>query len=212
MGTHIYGWIEIKKFDSGFDDWFPVIDIGIALHGNYDIYGCLFGVRNYANFAPLFPFRGVPLDCSEEIIREYAEGYEGITWCTYQELTEINLDELSDAPDQRFHTEMETPNGTALVKRFAENEEEKPVITRTKAFGKDKIYCMICGKGFKTLSRHLKTSHEMTASEYRKQFDIPRSQSLAAKNYSESRRQMAVERGLADNLAKARAARGKKKK
>mgnify|MGYP001501972451 FL=1 len=90
--------------------------------------------------------------------------------------------------------------------------EDVPVVSRKKAFGKDKIYCMICGKGFKTLSRHLKTSHEMTANEYRKQFDITRSQSLAAKNYSESRRQMAVDRGLADNLAKARAARGKKQK
>ncbi len=89
-------------------------------------------------------------------------------------------------------------------------EESAPAISRKKAFGKDKIYCMICGKGFKTLSRHLKTAHDMSASEYRKQFDIPRSQSLAAKNYSESRRQMAVDRGLADNLAKARAARGKK--
>jgi len=93
-----------------------------------------------------------------------------------------------------------------------ETAEDTPAVSRKKAFGKEKIYCMICGKGFKTLSRHLKTSHEMTASEYRKQFDIPRSQSLAAKSYSESRRQMAVERGLADNLAKARAARGKKKK
>lgn len=86
-----------------------------------------------------------------------------------------------------------------------------PAVSRKKAFGKDKIYCMICGKGFKTLSRHLKTAHDMSAAEYRKQFDIPRSQSLAAKNYSESRRQMAVDRGLADNLAKARAARAKKK-
>ena len=85
-----------------------------------------------------------------------------------------------------------------------------PAVSRKKAFGKDKIYCMICGKGFKTLSRHLKTAHGMTASEYRKQFDIPRSQSLAAKNYSESRRQMAVDRDLAGNLAKARAAKTKK--
>ncbi|PLX94209.1 MAG: MucR family transcriptional regulator [Desulfuromonas sp.] len=91
-------------------------------------------------------------------------------------------------------------------------EEAAPVVSRKKAFGKDKIYCMICGKDFKTLSRHLKTAHDMKPGEYRKQFDIPRSQSLAAKNYSESRRQMAVDRGLADNLAKARAARGKKKK
>ena len=88
--------------------------------------------------------------------------------------------------------------------------EETPAVSKKKAFGKDKIYCMICGKGFKTLSRHLKTAHDMTATEYRKQFDIPRTQSLASKNYSETRRKMAIERGLADNLAKARAARSKK--
>ncbi len=86
----------------------------------------------------------------------------------------------------------------------------EPVVTRKKAFGKDKIYCMICGKGFKTLSRHLRTAHDMTPKDYRKQFDIPRSQSLAARSYSESRRQMAVDRGLADNLAKARAKKKKK--
>ena len=95
------------------------------------------------------------------------------------------------------------------------DEEQGPAVTRKKAFGKDKIFCMICGKGMKTLSRHLKTSHQMTASEYRKQFDIPRSQSLAAKSYSETRRQMAIDRGLGEKLAKARAAsgrgRGKKK-
>jgi len=90
--------------------------------------------------------------------------------------------------------------------------ESAPAVSRKKAFGKDNIYCMICGKGFKTLSRHLKTSHQMTASEYRKQFDIPRSQSLAAKNYSDKRRQMAIDRGLGEKLAKARAARGKGKK
>ncbi|OEU73212.1 MAG: MucR family transcriptional regulator [Desulfuromonadales bacterium C00003093] len=93
----------------------------------------------------------------------------------------------------------------------AETVEDAPAVSRKKAFGKDKIYCMLCGKGFKTLSRHLKTSHDMTALEYRKKFDIPRSQSLASKNYSESRRKMAIENGLADNLAKARVARGKKK-
>jgi len=91
-------------------------------------------------------------------------------------------------------------------------DEQEPVVTRKKAFGKDKITCMICGKSMKTLARHLKTSHDMKPTEYRKQFDIPRSQPLAAKNYSESRRQMAIDRGLGEKLAKARAARGKKKK
>lgn len=89
---------------------------------------------------------------------------------------------------------------------------DAPVVSRKKAFGKDKITCMICGKSMKTLARHLKTAHDMKPTEYRKQFDIPRSQPLAAKNYSESRRQMAIDRGLGEKLAKARAARGKKKK
>lgn len=90
--------------------------------------------------------------------------------------------------------------------------EDVPVVSRKKAFGKDKVYCMICGKGMTALTRHLKTAHGMTPGEYRKQFDIPRTQSLAARAYSEKRRQMAIDRGLGDKLAKARAARGKKKK
>lgn len=91
-------------------------------------------------------------------------------------------------------------------------EAATPAISRKKAFGKDKVICMLCGKEMKTLARHLKTAHDMKPGEYRKQFDIPRTQPLAARAYSESRRQMAVERGLGENLAKARAARGRARK
>jgi len=90
-------------------------------------------------------------------------------------------------------------------------EEAAPAISKKKAFGKDKVVCMICGKGMKTLTRHIKTAHAMTPGQYRKQFGIPRSQSLAARNYSESRRQMALDRGLGEKLAKAREARAKAK-
>ncbi|ORJ60524.1 MucR family transcriptional regulator [Geothermobacter hydrogeniphilus] len=100
--------------------------------------------------------------------------------------------------------------GLAAVGENAEADENAPAVTRKKAFGRDKVYCMICGEGMKTLARHLRTKHDMTPGDYRKQFDIPRSQPLAAKNYSEKRRQMAIDRGLADNLAKARAAKGRK--
>jgi len=88
---------------------------------------------------------------------------------------------------------------------------DAPAVSRKKAFGKDKVTCMICGKEMKTLARHLRTAHDMKPSEYRKQFDIPRTQPLAARAYSESRRQMAVDRGLGENLAKARAAKSKAK-
>ena len=72
---------------------------------------------------------------------------------------------------------------------------------------------MICGKGgMKTLARHLAQMHNMKPGAYRKQFGIPSSQPLTAKNFSEARKRMARERGLADNLAKARAVRAEKLK
>ena len=98
-----------------------------------------------------------------------------------------------------------------IVAASTETVENEPAVSRKKAFGRDKIYCMLCGKGMKTLARHLKTAHAMTPGDYRKQFDIPRSQSLAARKYSETRRQMAIDRGLGEKLAKARSARAKKK-
>jgi predicted transcriptional regulator len=102
--------------------------------------------------------------------------------------------------------------GEAVVAEVVEEAAGAPAISRKKAFGKDKVICMLCGKEMKTLARHLKTTHGLKPGEYRKQFDIPRTQPLAARSYSESRRQMAVDRGLGENLAKARAARGKGKK
>lgn len=87
-----------------------------------------------------------------------------------------------------------------------ENQTEQlPVISLKKAFGKDKVTCMICGKAMTTLGRHIRAVHQITPAEYRKQFDIPRTQPLAAKAYSEQRKQMAIERGLGEKLAQARA-------
>ncbi len=121
--------------------------------------------------------------------------------------TPMSKEELVSELNEVYSTLSALEKGTPVdIDKVA---EETPVVSRKKAFGKEKIYCMICGKGFKTLSRHLKTAHNMTATDYRKQFNIPRSQSLAAKNYSESRRKMAIDRDLAGNLAKARAARAK---
>jgi len=84
-------------------------------------------------------------------------------------------------------------------------EDTKPVLTVKEAFKKNEIICMVCGKGgFKTLARHLSTAHGLKPGEYKKQFGISSKQPLSARNYSEARRKMAMDRGLADNLAKAR--------
>lgn len=91
------------------------------------------------------------------------------------------------------------------------SEAKAPALTLKKAFQPDQVSCMLCGKsGMKTLARHLAQVHGMKPGEYRKQFGIPSNQALTAKNFSEARRRMAQEKGLADNLAKARAVRAAK--
>lgn len=84
--------------------------------------------------------------------------------------------------------------------------DTKPLkINLKQYFKKDEVICAICNKGFKTLKRHLSIAHGLKPGEYRKQFSISSSQSLAAKSYVESRRQMAIDKGLGEGLAKARA-------
>ena len=87
-------------------------------------------------------------------------------------------------------------------------EEIKPAMTVKEAFKKNEVICLICGKGgMRALTRHLSSEHNMKPGEYRKQFGIPRTQSLTAKSFSDARKKMAQDRGLAQNLAKARAVR-----
>ena len=84
-------------------------------------------------------------------------------------------------------------------------EEARPSVSVKEAFKKNEVVCLICGKGgFKTLARHLSTAHGMKPGAYKKQYGISSKQALSAKSYSEARRKMAQDRGLADNLAKAR--------
>lgn len=117
MSTYIYGSVEVKQGNSGISDWVTIMDIDIS--SDYNLFACLFGIRNYANFKPLFPSRGYPPDCSDTIIKEYGgeefsslddfltrcydslHGYAlgfsyGLTWCSYKELQDIDLDEKSE--------------------------------------------------------------------------------------------------------------------
>lgn len=139
-----------------------------------------------------------------EMAAEIVASHASTTPMTKEEL----IAELND-----LHQALSAIESGTTLETASEEEEaaQAPVVSRKKAFGKDKVVCMICGKPMKTLARHLKTAHGMTANEYRKQFDIPRTQPLAARAYSESRRQMAIDRGLGENLAKARAQKAKNK-
>jgi predicted transcriptional regulator len=125
--------------------------------------------------------------------------------------TEMSSDELIQEINTVFATlkKLESEGAAAEAAPAA----GAPALTMKKAFQNDQVGCLVCGKtGFKTLTRHLKQAHDLKPGQYRKQFNIPSSQSLTAKNYSEARRKSANENNLAANLEKARAVRAAKNK
>lgn len=126
--------------------------------------------------------------------------------------TEMNkeelLTEISDVHSILSRLQkLEEATSTETENVSIDEEPATPKISLKKAFGKNKVVCLLCNKEMKTLSRHLKTAHDLTPKEYKEKFNIPKEQPLTARNYSESRREMAIARGLGDNLARARAAR-----
>jgi predicted transcriptional regulator len=132
-----------------------------------------------------------------ELTAEIVKAHVGSTKMTSDQM----LEEL-----QKVYSALQALEGG---KPLAPTEEEAiPTLTVKQAFKKNEVICMICGKGgFKTLTRHLNHVHDTKPRDYRKEFNIPKSQPLTAKSYTESRKQMALDAGLGENLAKARAVR-----
>ncbi|PLX42520.1 MAG: MucR family transcriptional regulator [Deltaproteobacteria bacterium] len=137
---------------------------------------------------------------------------------SHASMNELAKDDLLKEIDQVFaklaslsdnvEINIELPDASEVE----EGAEGKPAVPLEAAFGADKVFCMVCGKGMKTLKRHLSTAHDLKPGQYRKQYNIPAGTPLVAKNYSEKRKEMAQSLNLAERLVKARAARGKKKK
>jgi hypothetical protein len=102
MGTDIHGWVEIKMPWS--EHWYEIIRVGLLLNRSYDIFGCLFGVRNYANFAPIAAHRGIPVDASEVVKQEAGNEYDhSHSWITWAEIKQIDWEEPAELPDSRIH-------------------------------------------------------------------------------------------------------------
>ena len=133
-----------------------------------------------------------------ELVSEIVESHASVTSMTTDEL----LSEIRQVHDMLKKLE----EGPELNLPAA--GEQKTGLSARKSIRNKEIICLVCGKGgMKTLARHLSTAHGMTPGESRKQFGIPGKQPLAAKSFSEERRKLATDHNLADNLARARAAR-----
>lgn len=134
---------------------------------------------------------------------------------SHASLNEMSKEELLGEIGQVFQKLSSLSEGSEMVLEEAETVEQDATVSAAvpleAAFGADKVFCMVCGKGMKTLKRHLSTAHNLKPGQYRKQYSIPAGTPLVAKNYSESRKKMAQKLNLAERLVKARAVRKKKR-
>lgn len=109
---------------------------------------------------------------------------------------------------QKVYAALKNLETDVPVEEASVNKEQTPALNPKKSIQKDQVVCLICGKGgFKTLTRHLRVVHNMKPGAYRKQFNLPAGIALAAKSYSEARRQAALDNNLGEKLALGRAKR-----
>lgn len=77
----------------------------------YDAFGCLFGVMNFANFRPLAAERGLPADVSKHVRSAHAgeadtdPGSAGLwpTWIGWDEIEAVDWAEPAELADARLH-------------------------------------------------------------------------------------------------------------
>lgn len=122
MGCDIHGLIEVNwygKYEDNYEegkepvDWKCAIDnIGFWVGRSYDTFGLLFGIRNYANFDPVAPKRGIPEESSERLddrLDPYREenrigavSCHSHSYLTLKELNEIDWEQPTEKEDSRI--------------------------------------------------------------------------------------------------------------
>ena len=94
------------------------------------------------------------------------------------------------------------PELIASVHRTLTNIDSKPHETLTpavpakKSIKPDYIICLEDGKKLKMLKRHLRTSYDLSPTEYRKKWGLPDDYPMVAPNYAVARSQLAKKMGL----------------
>lgn len=122
-------------------------------------------------------------------------------------VNEMNREELLDEIQAVF--QKLNALGAGEIEAAGGPSAAQPAVPPSEAFGNEKVYCMMCGKGFTTLKKHLSIAHDLSPKEYRKRFNVPSRTPLVARNYSEAKKKIAQKLGLAEKLAAGRRKRAK---
>jgi predicted transcriptional regulator len=77
-----------------------------------------------------------------------------------------------------------------------EPEPQKPAVSIRRSVTPDEIVCLECGKGFKSIRRHLANAHGLEPGEYRQKWGLPKDYPMTASSYAERRSVLAKSIGL----------------
>ena len=124
MSTSIRGWIEI--YVPNIEEWAAIVEISLLVEQNYNAYGCLFGVRNRINFAPIAAGRGVPADASDVFKSEIKdiEDHNYPSWITFNEIEAMDWEE--SVVDAYVHVYKKLENGEYATSPSAGYIPNKP--------------------------------------------------------------------------------------
>ena len=78
----------------------------------------------------------------------------------------------------------------------AAEKKLEPAVSVRRSIRPDHLTCLVCGKPRKMLKRHLAVQHELTPAGYRERFGLKPDYPMAAPNYVQRRREVALATGL----------------
>jgi predicted transcriptional regulator len=79
----------------------------------------------------------------------------------------------------------------------------EPAVPIKKSITGDYLISLFDGKKYKSLKRHLRTSHDMTPQQYREHWGLPADYPMVAPNYAKARSELAKSMGLGQQRRKA---------
>jgi len=78
----------------------------------------------------------------------------------------------------------------------SESKSWEPAVAVKKSVSPEAITCLVCGEKFKSLKRHLQSSHNLTPQEYREAFKLKSDYPIVAPAYAAQRSELAKSLGL----------------
>ena len=123
-----------------------------------------------------------------------------------------DLPSVIDSVKKAFSGGLEAPSASASD---SGTKSWEPAVSVKKSVSPEAITCLVCGKKFKSLKRHLQSAHQMTPREYRDGFKLKSDYPIVAPDYAAQRSTLAKSLGLGHKSERAtakKATRGRPRK